>query len=167
MYGLASMMGVQASSFDLPSGTIAMWHGLLANIPSGWNLCDGTSSTPDMRNCFLRGAAVDANPGGTGGSATHIHSDHSVQSHTGAAVSNHPALSHSGGNATHGLNGGQGVQGVPTTYMITQTTHTVTQASDHASRSHSVTQPSNHAVETHNSMNFEPNYYTVAFIRKI
>jgi len=30
----------------IPSGVIVMWSGLLANIPSGWALCDGTSGTP-------------------------------------------------------------------------------------------------------------------------
>ena len=55
------------------SGTIAIWHGTLANIPSGWVLCDGTNSTPDLRDKFVRGAAAGADPGATGGTTEHYH----------------------------------------------------------------------------------------------
>ena len=55
----------------IPSGLISMWHGTLANIPTGWLLCDGTSGTPDLREKFVRGSAASTNPGSTGGSDTH------------------------------------------------------------------------------------------------
>jgi microcystin-dependent protein len=42
-----------------PSGGIIMWSGTIATIPSGWLLCDGTSSTPDLRNRFVIGAFSD------------------------------------------------------------------------------------------------------------
>jgi hypothetical protein len=44
----------------LPSGTIVIWSGSIATIPSGYHLCDGTNGTPDLRNLFVIGAAVDA-----------------------------------------------------------------------------------------------------------
>jgi hypothetical protein len=69
-----------AASF--PSGGIIMWSGSVASIPSGWVLCNGSNSTPDLRNRFIVGAgstyAVDA----TGGSADAI-----VVSHTHTATS--------------------------------------------------------------------------------
>ena len=46
------------------AGMIMMWSGTIATIPSGWVLCDGTSSTPDLRNRFVIGAHSDS-----GGSA--------------------------------------------------------------------------------------------------
>ena len=58
------------------SGTIVMWHGLIANIPTGWTLCDGTSGTPDLREQFVRGAPNATEAGGTGGSdaiSAHTH----------------------------------------------------------------------------------------------
>lgn len=62
---------------SVPSGLISLWSGSTASIPSGWVLCDGTNSTPDLRNRFVVGAgstyAVDA----TGGSADAV-----VVSHT-------------------------------------------------------------------------------------
>ncbi len=63
------------------AGMIMLWSGSSASIPTGWLLCDGTNSTPDLRNRFVVGAgstyAVDA----TGGSADSI-----VVSHTHTAT---------------------------------------------------------------------------------
>ncbi len=55
----------------IPAGIICMWGGLVADIPVGWNLCDGTNGTPDLRSRFIKGAAPAQEPGGTGGSETH------------------------------------------------------------------------------------------------
>ena len=41
------------------AGMIMMWSGTIATIPSGWALCDGTNSTPDLRNKFIIGANAD------------------------------------------------------------------------------------------------------------
>ena len=40
---------------DLPKYSIIMWYGTLATIPTGWQICDGTNGTPDLRNYFVRG----------------------------------------------------------------------------------------------------------------
>ena len=45
---------VEASS--IPQGTILSWFGQLANIPSGFAVCDGKNGTPDLRNRFIVGA---------------------------------------------------------------------------------------------------------------
>jgi hypothetical protein len=79
---------------SLPAGLIVMWHGLLANIPSGWVLCDGQNGTPDLRSVFVKGAAAGQNPGATGGSATHTHDNHAALSHAGAAVADHASHTH-------------------------------------------------------------------------
>jgi hypothetical protein len=42
-----------------PSGGIIMWSGTIATIPSGWFLCNGSNSTPDLRNRFIIGAFSD------------------------------------------------------------------------------------------------------------
>jgi microcystin-dependent protein len=41
------------------AGMIMMWSGSIATIPSGWLLCDGSNSTPDLRNRFVIGAFSD------------------------------------------------------------------------------------------------------------
>ena len=61
----------------IPSGVIVMWSGSIATIPSGWYLCDGNNSTPDLRNRFIVGAGSTYSVAGTGGSADAI-----VVSHT-------------------------------------------------------------------------------------
>ena len=43
----------------IPSGVIVMWSGSIATIPSGWYLCDGNNSTPDLRNKFVIAANAD------------------------------------------------------------------------------------------------------------
>ena len=60
----------------IPSGIIVMWHGLIANIPAGWVLCDGTNDTPDLRERFVEGAADGVDPGATGGSTSKSHASH-------------------------------------------------------------------------------------------
>ena len=43
----------------IPTGLITMWSGTIASIPSGWYLCDGNNSTPDLRDKFIVGAKQD------------------------------------------------------------------------------------------------------------
>jgi hypothetical protein len=47
-------------------GMILMFNGSPTNLPSGWNVCDGTNGTPDLRNSFIIGAGL-AYPLGTNG----------------------------------------------------------------------------------------------------
>ena len=78
----------------IPSGGIILWSGAANAIPTGWVLCDGQNSTPDLRNRFVVGAgdayAVDA----TGGSAdaTLVSHTHNVNGNT----NNTGSHSHSG-----------------------------------------------------------------------
>lgn len=51
----------------LPVGTIVDWSGSVASIPSPWQLCDGTNSTPNLKDKFLVGAGNTYAVGATGG----------------------------------------------------------------------------------------------------
>ena len=51
----------------IPKGGIIMWSGAATAIPTGWALCDGSNSTPDLRNRFIVGAGQTYTPGNTGG----------------------------------------------------------------------------------------------------
>ena len=66
---------------NVPVGGIIIWTGLLAAIPPGYVLCDGTNGTPDLRDRFVKGAANGQNPGNTGGAATHQHTYSQVPNH--------------------------------------------------------------------------------------
>ena len=51
----ANLTGIQG----IPSGVIMMWSGNIASIPSGFVLCNGSNSTPDLRDRFIVGAKQD------------------------------------------------------------------------------------------------------------
>lgn len=52
------------------AGMIMLWSGSSASIPSGWLLCDGTNSTPNLRDRFVVGAGSTYAVGATGGTTT-------------------------------------------------------------------------------------------------
>ena len=74
------------------SGMIILWSGSSASIPTGFLLCDGTSSTPDLRNRFVVGAGSTYAVGATGGSANATLPSHT---HTATSTVTDPSHSHS------------------------------------------------------------------------
>ena len=58
---------------DVEIGSIVMWSGLIANIPTGYHLCDGSAGTPDLRDRFIRHAQTQDEIGNTGGEIEHSH----------------------------------------------------------------------------------------------
>lgn len=54
---------ISSGSGLIPSGGIIMWSGAISAIPSGWYLCNGSNSTPDLRDRFV--LCADADSGGT------------------------------------------------------------------------------------------------------
>ncbi|MDA3807664.1 MAG: hypothetical protein PF440_07110 [Thiomicrorhabdus sp.] len=62
------------ATIGVPSGSIVMWSGAISAIPTGWSICDGTGSTPNLTDSFVIHADADAagtnNVGETGGSNT-------------------------------------------------------------------------------------------------
>lgn len=76
------LQNAPSSAPSVPSGCILMWSGSIGSIPSGWYLCDGTNSTPDLRDRFIVAAGSTYSVAATGGSADAI-----VVTHTHAATS--------------------------------------------------------------------------------
>jgi hypothetical protein len=170
----------------IPAGVIVMWAGLRSAIPSGWRLCDGQNGSPDLRSRFIKGAAAGADPGATGGSATHTHAEHPALTHSGTAVADHAAHTHTytqvvnhvhvqnqASVATGGLNGSTPDTSTNTSVASGYSTQnptggvaTGTTANPSATLTHSVTQPSQHAAQTHDAPNHEPAFYALAFIQK-
>ena len=77
----------------VPAGAILLWSGAANAVPTGYVLCNGSNSTPNLQNRFFVGAgdsyAVDA----TGGT-----------NYTTIATTNLPSHTHSTGNHSHGVN---------------------------------------------------------------
>ena len=70
----------------LPRGMIMMWNSTAATIPTGWQLCNGTNGTPDLRGKFIIGSTGDASglyyTGTTGGAAGVALTVDNLPSHT-------------------------------------------------------------------------------------
>jgi hypothetical protein len=103
-----------------PSGGIIIWSGSSASIPSGWLLCDGSSSTPDLRNRFVVGATSTYAVGATGGSADAI-----VVSHTHTATVTDPGHNHTYNTSAFNINAdNSGVRAGVSTSLSTSTATT-------------------------------------------
>lgn len=128
------------------AGMIMLWSGSSATIPSGWVLCDGTNSTPDLRNRFVVGATSTYAVGATGGSANAIVVSHNhtatvaTTSLTGEISSQYSNGSNYGGttgvfsqsNYTIDGDGGEGRPG-RTIYFDGSHNHTATISTEGAS----------------------------------
>ncbi len=79
-----------ASSVSLvPSGGIILWSGAISAIPTGYVLCDGNNSTPDLRARFVVGSPSDSGDyavGSTGGSASVTLTEANLPAHTHVAT---------------------------------------------------------------------------------
>lgn len=143
------LQNAPSSAPTLPTGSIIMWSGSLGSIPSGYVICDGTNSTPDLRDRFIVGAGSTYAVAATGGSADAI-----VVSHTHTATVTDPGHLHSitGSSVTGGFAAGSnGYQNTGTTNSATATTGiSVTNAS---------------AGTSGTNANLPP-YYALAFIMK-
>jgi len=99
-------------SGSIPTGLIAIWSGATNAIPSGWLICDGTNSTPDLRDKFIIGAGSTYAPAATGGST-------STGSHTltvaQLAAHTHTYTGHTGTKGTGDDNGPAAQTGTTTT----------------------------------------------------
>jgi len=101
LYGI--LQTAPTVSNTVPSGLIAIWSGSVGSIPSGWVLCNGQNSTPDLRNSFVLGAGNSYAVGVTGGSTdaivpSHTHSATSSSSASSSASVTDPQHSHTIGN---------------------------------------------------------------------
>ena len=66
----------------VPTGMVMMWSGASNAIPSGYVLCDGSNSTPDLRDRFVVGAGNSYAVGNTGGASTVALSVGEMPAHT-------------------------------------------------------------------------------------
>lgn len=168
------------------SGIITMWSGSVASIPVGWYLCNGSNSTPDLRDRFVIGAGSNYAVGATGGSKDAIVVAHNHSSGVNSVDHGHSVSGYTGGQTTdhsHGIPGsgalcvnagstpGYDNGGLYANIGLAQYTNGTT--NDHAhyfsADTGGQTQNHNHSISTEGSSGTNANlppYYALAFIMK-
>lgn len=182
--GVSGNPTIAATGSFIPSGAIVIWSGSAASIPSGWVICDGLNSTPNLRDRFVVGAGTTYAVGATGGQNTitdvpaHTHgvgtlanASDGAHTHNGT-TSNTGAHTHTAGTSVSGNNGalsGYANSGIGTSSA------TVTTSSSGA-HSHTFTTDSagahTHAISGSTastgsaSVDVRPLYYALCYIMK-
>jgi hypothetical protein len=135
-----------------PSGGIIIWSGSAASIPTGWVLCNGSNSTPDLRDKFVVGAGSTYAVGNTGGSANAI-----VVSHTHTATVTDPSHNHTFSSPTSYLEAA--VAGAGTNPLGPETTGTT------GSNTTGITVANSTEGSSGTNANLPP-YYALCYIMK-
>jgi hypothetical protein len=170
------LQNAPASAPTLPTGAIILWSGSIGSIPSGYVICDGANSTPDLRDRFVIGAGSTYAVAATGGSAdaitvTHTHTATSVVTSPGHqhfvansdATGGSTSISLTSSNYLAGKSGGGGVsesyalQGTSTVATIGLTSSAVT--------GDTVATTNANAGTSGTGANLPP-YYALAYIMK-
>ena len=156
-----------AAAAAFPSGGIIIWSGAVLAIPSGWYLCDGTNSTPDLRNKFVVGAGSTYAVGATGGSADAI-----VPSHSHTATSGGQSVSHTHDWSFSQVTSGSDNPNGGTNLWVTNSdadggggTKTIsgTTAANSVDHTHTITVATAGVSATNANL---PPYYALAYIQK-
>ncbi|RIZ67103.1 MAG: hypothetical protein D0531_01295 [Methylococcales bacterium] len=158
LYGI--LQNAPAVSNVVPTGLIAIWSGSIGSIPSGWVLCDGTNSTPDLRNSFILGAGNSYSVGQTGGSTDAIVVSHT---HTATSVVTDAGHFHAPGSASN-FWGNSAFGGSPSGSPVGATYGTSAQTANATTGITVATTNASTGVSGTNA-NLPP-YYALAFIMK-
>jgi microcystin-dependent protein len=148
------LQSAPAVSATFTAGMILLWSGSIGSVPSGWVLCDGANSTPDLRDRFVIAAGSSYAVGATGGTADSIVVSHT---HTATSVVSDPTHSHTiaGNFATYSGGGSSGANNTFGSATNTNASSTgITVATTNASTGTSGT-----------NQNLPP-YYALAYIMK-
>ncbi|KEQ19164.1 phage tail protein [Endozoicomonas numazuensis] len=180
--GAATPKAVQeAVENALPAGSIILWAGTVAQIPAGYQLCNGSGKTtggiqiPDLRDRFIVGAGDTYNPADMGGSTNKTTSTGGAHSHsvsvgnTTLSISQIPSHRHA---ATGNKVGGSLAGGWRYTSLIAggdartssgalYTGYTGSSSSHNHSASSNSTGSHNHTVDV------RPPYYALCYIIKL
>lgn len=141
---------------EIAIGTIWQYAGSEDDIPSTWQLCDGTNGTPDLRDKFLLGGEF-SEIGTEAAEQALVIDNHSSQTLT---IGNHvdDVTSANGSNTSDTVtDDGTNQKSVLTGH----TSHLISLNLSHAGSS--VSAPSAHVVSTP----YYPPYYKLAFIMKV
>ena len=126
-------LDVAQAVYAVPSGGIIIWSGSQASIPTGWLLCNGSSSTPDLRDRFIVGAGSTYAVAASGGAANAILVSH-THTFTGTALGTHQhTLGGAGNGLADGSNGGAWYNGSSNTSAVSAGTPAGTNSTEGSS----------------------------------
>ena len=149
------MAGLNAA---MPSGGIIIWSKPIADIPSGWYLCDGANGTPNLGGKFIQGAGSGYAVGSSGGEASHILTTNEMPVHThaqdphGHSASMSPATVHTEADAFWGARYGSPEVMYNYNHSVSITVYQTTATNQNAG-----------GGDAHNNL---PPFFTLAFIMK-
>ena len=142
---------IECSTTSLKLGMVGLWLGTAANCPTNWQVCDGTNSTLDMRDKFIKIPTDLSTNNATGGANTHTHST-IAHTHTATGTHTHTASNGSSSPTTNkGI--GTGSDGV----ALTGHAHNISSIS-------TATATYANANITCNTVDNQPAYRTAAYI---
>jgi microcystin-dependent protein len=97
---LEDLVGDPPDYSEFPIGAVVAFYRAATFIPAGWQICDGTNSTPNLKGFFIYGCAAsdDSDLLASSGDTTHTHTNSS----TGLEGShNHSASGSTGPSSTY------------------------------------------------------------------
>lgn len=179
MDGVTSNVQTQFDAINsFPTGGIIMWSGTVANIPSGWALCDGTNSTPNLVDRFIVGSKTDSGGthdiGDTGGANSLTLTEAQLPAHThgaGTLATNETGdhyhldgtVMDSGAEDTYGSTVDASATRVDQSQSETKNNHAHTSTA--GAHSHTIS-GSTGSTGSGSSIDNRPAYYALAFIMK-
>lgn len=144
----------------VPRGGIIMWSGAVDAIPEGWALCNGSDSTPDLRDRFIVGAGGTYPVGNTGG-----------ESNVTLTTAQMPSHNHTATQAAHNHTNGAYDRLLRVTGTLTSSTHDSTSTEPDLLNS-GIIQSATPAITVASaggggSHENKPPYYALCFIMKL
>ena len=154
------------TEIGVPKGAVVMWSGWLVDIPDGYYLCNGQNGTPDLVGKFLVGAGGLYNLGSTGG-GSHSHN----HSHTVSKANTDKTLNLNNVSHTHEARINFDAEGVASSGGLQRGYSSKEYTSTSTGHDHSVSVGHNHNdtttdTDTSNTIDNNPKYYRLAFIKK-
>ena len=161
------------------TGMIMLWSGAANAIPSGWVLCNGSNSTPDLRNRFVVGAGDSYSVGATGGANSvtlstaqlpaHSHTTNNHRhsfSGSGSSSHSHDIASATGHTGYNILDRNRGTDPWTSNYNTTSVDTESATVSISISGNTGYSNPSTNNTGSGNSHENRPPYYALCYIMK-